>query len=41
MGTIENAKEIASKFPKLEKFIVDSTGIENDDMAAYREEMRS
>ena len=41
VGTIENAKEIASKFPKLEKFIVDSTGIENDDMAAYREEMRS
>lgn len=41
VGSIENAKQIAAKFPELEKFIVDSTGISNDDMAAYREEMRS
>ena len=41
VGSIENAKEIAAKFPNLEKFIVDSTGISDDDMAAYREEMRS
>ena len=41
VGTIENAKELAAKFPNLEKFIVNSTGIEDEDMAAYREEMRS
>lgn len=41
IGSIEYAKEIASKFPNLEKFIVNSTGIEDEDMSAYREEMRS
>lgn len=41
VGSIAAAKQIAAKFPNLDKFIVDSTGISNDDMAAYREEMRS
>lgn len=41
VGSIEKAKEIAAKFPDLEKIIVDSTGIRDDDMSAYREEMRS
>lgn len=41
IGSIDRAKEIAAKFPNLEKLIVDSSGIDNDDMAAYREEMRS
>ena len=41
VGSIENAKQIASKFPMLTKLIVDSTGIENEAMAAYRDEVRS
>lgn len=41
IGSIDRAREIASKFPSLEKLIVDSSGITDDDMAAYREEMRS
>lgn len=41
VGSIEAAKEIASKFPDLEKLIVDSTGIDNEEMAAYRDEVRS
>lgn len=41
VGSIEEAKRIGSYFPNLEKLIVDSTGIENEDMAAYREEVRS
>lgn len=41
VGSIQAAKEIAAKFPQLEKFIVNSTGIDNRDMAVYREEMRS
>ena len=41
IGTIEDAKQVASLFPNLQKLIVDSTGIENDDMAAYRDEVRS
>lgn len=41
IDSIQQAKDIASKFPKLEKLIVDSTGIDNEDMAAYRDEVRS
>lgn len=41
VGSIAAAKQIAAQFPELEKLIVDSTGISDDDMAAYREEMRS
>lgn len=41
IGSIENAKAIASKFPKLEKLIVNSDGIPHEDMADYREEVRS
>ena len=41
VGSVENAKQIASKFPSLTKLIVDSTGIDNEEMAAYREEVRS
>ena len=40
IGTIEDARQLASLFPDLQKLIVDSTGIENDDMAAYRDEVR-
>ena len=39
--SIQQAKEIASKFPQLTKLIVDSTGISNDEMAVYRDEVRS
>ncbi len=41
IGAIEDAKQIADLFPGLQKLIVDSTGIENEDMSAYREEVRS
>lgn len=41
IGDIADAKQVASNFPNLEKLIVDSTGIENEDMSAYREEVRS
>ena len=41
IGSIEEAKRIGGLFPSLQKLIVDSTGIENEDMAAYREEVRS
>ena len=41
VGSIGAARELAAKFPDLEKFIVDSTGIDDEDMAAYREGMRS
>lgn len=41
VGSVAQAKEIASKFPNLTKLIVDSTGIDNEEMAAYREEVRS
>lgn len=41
IDSIENAKQIAAKFPNLTKLIVDSTGIDNDEMAAYRDEVRS
>ncbi|MGM9605141.1 MAG: hypothetical protein ACI3XG_08740, partial [Faecousia sp.] len=41
IDSIEQAKEIASKFPNLTKLIVDSTGIDNDEMAVYRDEVRS
>ena len=41
IGSIQQAKDIASKFPKLEKLIVDSTGIDNEEMAIYRDEVRS
>lgn len=41
IDSIQQAKEIASKFPNLTKLIVDSTGIDNDEMAAYRDEVRS
>ena len=41
IDSIQQAKDIASKFPKLEKLIVDSAGIGNEDMAAYRDEVRS
>lgn len=41
IDSIQQAKDIASKFPKLEKLIVDSTGIDNDEMALYRDEVRS
>ena len=41
IGSVEQAKEIAAKFPRLTKLIVDSTGIDNEEMAAYREEVRS
>ncbi len=41
IGSIEEAKRIGALFPNLEKLIVDSTGIENEDMAAYRDEVRS
>ena len=41
VGTIEDAKQLAALFPELQKLIVDSSGIENQDMAAYREEARS
>ena len=39
--SIEQAKQIAGFFPRLEKLIVDSGDIENEDMSAYREEVRS
>lgn len=39
--SIARAKEIASKFPKLERLVVNSEGIEHEDMAAYRDEVRS
>ena len=41
VGTIEDAKQLAALFPELQKLVVDSSGIENQDMAAYREEARS
>lgn len=41
VGSIEAAKEYASKFPQLTKLIVDSGSIPHEDMAAFREEMRS
>lgn len=41
IGSIEEAKRIGALFPNLEKLIVDSTGIDNEDMAAYRDEVRS
>lgn len=41
IGSIEDAKQIADLFPALQKLIVNSDGIENEDMAAYREEVRS
>ena len=37
---LEDAKQAASRFPNLEKLIVDSGAVENEEMAAYREEMR-
>ena len=40
IGSIDNAREIAAKFPELEKLILDTTGIDNDEVAAYREQMR-
>lgn len=39
--SVQQAKDIASHFPQLTKLIVDSTGIDNEEMAAYREEVRS
>lgn len=41
VGSIENAKEIAAKFPYLEKLIVNSDGIPHEEMAVYRDEVRS
>lgn len=41
IDSVETAKEIAAQFPQLQKLIVDSGDIDNDTMAAYREEMRS
>lgn len=41
IGSIEDAKQIAELFPNLQKLIVNSDGIENEDMSAYREEVRS
>ena len=41
IDSIQQAKDIAAKFPNLTKLIVDSTGIDNDEMALYREEVRS
>lgn len=41
IGSIEDAKQIADLLPNLKKLIVNSDGIENEDMAAYREEVRS
>lgn len=38
---IDQAKEIADRFPQLQKLIVDSGSIDNEEMAAYREEVRS
>ncbi len=39
--SIDQAKQIAARFPNLTKLIVNSVGIDNEDMAAYREEVRS
>lgn len=41
IGSIAAAKAVADKFPNLTKLIVNSDGISNEDMAAYREEVRS
>ncbi len=41
ISSIDEAKQIAAYFPNLTKLIVNSEGIDNEDMAAYREEVRS
>lgn len=41
IGSIEEAKRVAGLFPGLKKLIVNSDGIENEAMAAYRNEVRS
>lgn len=41
LASIEEAKTLAAYFPELQKLIVESKGIPNEDMAAFREEMRS
>ena len=41
IDSVESAAEIASYFPELEKLIVDSGSIDNEAMAAFREEVRS
>ncbi len=41
IDSIDQAKQIAARFPNLTKLIVNSVGIDNEAMAAYREEVRS
>ncbi len=41
ISSIDEAKQIAALFPNLTKLIVNSVGIDNEVMAAYREEVRS
>ncbi len=41
IDSIDQAKQIAALFPNLTKLIVNSVGIDNEAMAAYREEVRS
>lgn len=41
VGSVDVAREIGSKFPQLTKLIVDSAGIPNEEMAEFRDEVRS
>lgn len=41
LRNVEEAKEFASKFPNLEKLILESGSVSDDDMAVYRDEVRS
>lgn len=41
IASLELAREIAGKFPNLTKLILNTDGIENEEVAAYREEARS
>lgn len=40
LPTVESAKSVASYFPNLEKLIMSDCGIDNETMAAFREQMR-
>lgn len=40
LTSVAEAKEIAAKFPKLERLVLIDTGLDNEALAAYRDEVR-
>lgn len=40
LAGVDEAKEIAAKFPNLERLVLLDTGLDNDTLAAYRDEVR-